>query len=57
VLFSGDELKEVLERISENGGETNLPEAVRKTLPAVLIKQLTKTVKFSHEHFGAVAVY
>jgi hypothetical protein len=57
VLFSGDELKEVLERISDNGGETDLAEAVRKTLPEVLIKQLTKTVKFSHEHFGAVAVY
>jgi hypothetical protein len=57
VLFSGDELKEVLERISDNGGQTNLEEAVRKTLPHVLIKQLVKTVKFSHEHFGAVAVY
>jgi hypothetical protein len=57
VLFSGEELKEVLERISANGGDTNLAEAVRHTLPDVLIKQLVKTVKFSHEHFGAVAVY
>jgi hypothetical protein len=59
VLFSGDELGEVLKAISDNGGQsgTDLAEAVRKTLPQVLIKQLVKTVKFSHEHFGAVTVY
>lgn len=59
VLFSGDELNEVLKRISDNGGQSReaLAEAIRKTLPKVLIEQLVKTVKFSHEHFGAVAVY
>jgi hypothetical protein len=57
VLFSGEELNEVLKLIEDNGGYADLAEAVRKTLPEVLIKQLVKTVKFSHEHFGAVAVY
>jgi hypothetical protein len=59
VLFSGDDLKEVLKYISANGGEPGaaLTEAVRKTLPEVLITELVKTVKVAHEHFGAVAVY
>jgi len=59
VIFSGNDLKEVLERISENGGQPDgaLADIVRKTLPAVLTKQLVKTVKSAHEHFGAVAVY
>lgn len=57
VLFSGDELIEVLKRISDGGGASDLTGAVRTILPQVLIKQLVKTVKFSHEHFGAVAVY
>jgi len=58
-LFSGDDLKEVFRRISENGGQSSgaLAEAVNKTLPQILIDQLAKTVKFAHEHFGAVAVY
>jgi hypothetical protein len=57
VLFSGDELNEVLERIAHNGGNADLAEAVRMTVPQVLTEQLAKTVKFSHENFGAVAVY
>ena len=59
VLFSGNDLKEVLDRISLNGGQPDgaLAEVVRETLPAVLTKQLVKTVKSAHEHFGAVAVY
>lgn len=59
VLFSGDDLKEVLKRISVNGAQPGgtLAESVRKTLPEGLIRQLVKTVKSAHEHFGAVAVY
>src|SRR5205085_63278 len=34
-----------------------IADAVTKLLPEVLIKQLARTVKFSHEYFGAVAVY
>jgi hypothetical protein len=47
VLFSGDDLIEVLQRISDNGGQPDaaLAEVVRNTLPEVLIKQLVKTVK------------
>jgi hypothetical protein len=58
-LFSGDDLKYVLKNVSDNGNQSGeaLAEAVRETLPEVLIKQLAKTVKFAHEHFGAVAVY
>ena len=57
-LFSGDDLKYVLKSV-DNGNQSAeaLAEAVRETLPEVLIKQLAKTVKFAHEHFGAVAVY
>lgn len=59
VLFSGDELKEVLIHISASGAQLGVAptEEVLKTLPEVLIKQLAKTVKFAHEHFGAVTVY
>jgi len=59
VLFSGDELTEVLKRIADNGGLAgrDLNAVVSEILPSVLIKQLVKTVKFSHENFGAVAVY
>jgi hypothetical protein len=57
VLFSGEELIDVLKRISDGGGASDLAGAVRTILPQVLVKQLVKTVKFSHEHFGAVAVY
>ena len=57
VLFSGEEMNEVLKRISDSGGVSDLAGAVRKILPQVLTEQLAKTVKFSHEHFGAVAVY
>lgn len=58
-LFSRDDLNYVLKSISDNGNQSGeaLAEAVRETLPEVLIKQLAKTVKFAHEHFGAVAVY
>lgn len=54
VLFSGDDLIDLLKRISDCGGQSD---AVLKTLPDVLVKQLAKTVKFAHEHFGAVTVY
>jgi hypothetical protein len=59
VLFSGDELDELLKRISDNGSQSRevIEAAIRQALPEVLIKQLVKTVKFSHENFGAVAVY
>jgi hypothetical protein len=59
VLFSGDELKEVLGLISASGAQSGVApiEVVRRILPEALIKQLVKTVKFAHEHFGAVAVY
>lgn len=58
VLFSGNELTDVLRQISDNGGDSpSLNEAISRTLPNVLIEQLAKTVKFSHEYFGAVAVY
>lgn len=60
VLFSGDDLKQVLSYISGRaGGMTGaaLTESVRTALPGLLTEQLTKTVKFAHEHFGAVAVY
>jgi hypothetical protein len=63
VIFSGNDLREIqtyiLKYISENVGLLGLPaaEVVHKTLAELLIKQLVKTVKFAHEHFGAVAVY
>lgn len=59
VLFSGDELKEVLKRISASGVQPGVSPAdiIRKLLPEILTNQLVKTVKFAHEHFGAVAVY
>lgn len=59
VLLSGADLLDVLKRVP-NGSEQSsqsLAESFRKILPEVLIEQLVKTVKFSHEHFGAVAVY
>ena len=58
-LFSRDDLKHLLKSIPDNRDKSGdaLAEAVRTALPEVLIKQLAKTVKFAHEHFGAAAVY
>lgn len=59
VLFSREDLKEVLENISGQGAQPGIPptEIVRQMLPEVLIEELAKTVHLAHEHFGAVAVY
>jgi len=59
VLFSGEELDELLKQITvnNNGQPGDLAQGITRTLPEALIKQLAKTVKFSHEYFGAVAVY
>jgi predicted nucleic acid-binding protein len=49
VLFSGDELKEVLERISDNGGETDLAESRKGNLinPSLAAAVVSKF----HDHF------
>lgn len=59
VLFSGDDLKQVLADISARGAQPDVYpiEIVRQMMTDVLVRQLAKTVHFSHEHFGAVAVY
>lgn len=57
VLFSGDDLKDILIRVPPATGQNSLADAFQNVLPDVLIKQLVKTVKASHEYFGAVAVY
>lgn len=57
VLFSGDELRDVLGRVPQTTNHNSLAEAFERILADALIKQLVKTVKASHEHFGAVAVY
>ncbi|MFY9621417.1 MAG: hypothetical protein WAM70_11595 [Pyrinomonadaceae bacterium] len=59
VLLSGDDLVDVLNRIPTGSqqSEAQLTQAFRNMLPHILIEQLVKTVKFSHEHFGAVVVY
>jgi len=59
VLFSGDNLRNVLELISNNGAQpsTYPIEIVRNLLPEIMSEQLAETVKFAHEHFGAMVVY
>jgi hypothetical protein len=58
VLFSGDDLNDLMKSISAMGQPGVVPgDIVRKILSEVLIKQLAKTVKSAHEHFGAVTVY
>lgn len=59
VIFSGNDLKEAMTYVSANVGLQGLSatENIRKLLSEMLIKQLVKTVKIAHEHFGAVAVY
>lgn len=59
VIFSGNDLKEAMRYVSANVGlpGQSATESIRKLLSDMLIKQLVKTVKVAHEHFGAVAVY
>jgi hypothetical protein len=58
-LFYGDDMKQVLSHVSAHGAQPGSPptEIVRQILLELLIKQLSKTVHFAHEHFGAVVVY
>jgi hypothetical protein len=58
VLFSGQDLESLLARISaRSASSADVKASISSVLQQALLDQLAKTVKFSHEHFGAVAVY
>ena len=57
VLFSGDDFERLLGGILSAGAQSGNLTPGTAVLQQALIDQLAKTVKFSHEHFGAVAVY